>query len=54
LAKGHLLQGSEEDWFSLGDGLLGSAVHADFEFVHFRAHAQHAQTFTDGFEFRWQ
>ena len=35
VVESHLLERGEKNLLGLGSGLLGGAVHADFEFVHF-------------------
>jgi hypothetical protein len=48
VVKSHLSQGSYEDRFRLGRGLLGGAIHADFEIVDLISHAEHPHAFADG------
>ena len=50
----HFLQGREKDLFGQGRGMLGGAIHANFQLVDFRAHAQHAHAASNRFELRRQ
>jgi hypothetical protein len=38
----------------LASGMLGGAIHANFQLVDFRAHAQHAHAASNRLELRWQ
>src|ERR1019366_5154180 len=52
VSKGQLLEGVEENLFGLRGGVLGGAVHADFEDVHRIALAEQTHGLADGLEFR--
>lgn len=48
IVEGHLSERSYEDRLRLGRGLLGGAIHADFEIVDLISHAEHPHPFADG------
>jgi len=54
VVEGHLFEGGEKDWLGLGGGLLGGAVHADFQVVDLFALAQQAHALAEGLDVGWQ
>jgi hypothetical protein len=54
VTEGHALDRADEYLLGLGRGLLGSAVHPDFQFVDLRPLAQHTHPLAHGLQFRGQ
>lgn len=50
IVESHFSEGRDKDLFGLRRGLLGGAVHADFEIIDGLAHAESAHFFANAFE----